>query len=509
MKPSRFTVALQLALALVSSTVAAGCARWRSFRPVPWKALLATVWTLWGFASWGAVDVLPTMRSAGSVASAEFRREVLRLRLLCAPLWGDLSPDCAAELERVYMDRDVMLNWHSDREQNPSSYRPFWIPCPLEDRIVWREVFKDPLALREAMEAAAAESRCHAKVGEAPHHLREACAADAFARVSVLIHACGRALYWDGHDLHRGWADEWARERRRVDKKAQDFDDHRLRMAALDESELHFAWRLRKCRAVPPAAMERVVSLRRPPIHFHYHEYSQSWELRVVAARLGSPWANVRVGGTGLPGLDLNATAKESLALAYVRRAWAAAWRESRYWHLAHLLTAREYDAHESTPQLDWSGLEEYFSNAEIRQAQPAVRRLLRHGWQPAEDPTGTDTWPWAIAPPVVATRIVRRRLDPDGTERWVHENGDEAWFDDDGQAVYKSAETDEPSIISHSVLGTRKMPTLRRWDDEEGRPRWLDYYGVEHWVDTRGAEHWVDYGGTKWTVLPPEPAAP
>lgn len=482
------------------------CARWRSLPPVPWKALLAAVWILWCFASWGAVDVLPTMRSAGSVASAEFRREVLRLRLLCAPLWGDLSPDCAAELERAYMDRDVMLNWHSDREQNPSSYRPFWTPRPLEDRIVWREVFQ-----------------------------RSACAprSDGGGRCRVAVSCQGRrSAAPSARSLRRGrlcaplrthprmrqsavlgWSRSPSRLARRVGAGAtpcgQEGTGLRRSQAALDESELHFAWRLRKCRAVPPAAMERIVALRRPPIHFHYHEYSQSWELRVAAARLGSPWANVRVGGTGLPGLDLNATAKESLALAYVRRAWAAAWRESRYWHLAHLLAAREYDARESTPQLDWSGLEEYFSNTEIRQVQPAVRRLLRHGWQPAEEPTGTDTWPWAIAPPVVATRIVRRRLDPDGTERWVYENGDEAWFDDDGQAVYKSAGTDEPSIISHSVLGTRKMPTLRRWDDEEGRPRWLDYYGVEHWVDAHGAEHWVDYGGTKWTVLPPEPAAP
>ena len=96
---------------------------------VPRKALLAAVSGLCFFASAGAADVLPTARSAASVASAEFTREVLRLRHLCAPLWKDMSPDCAAELERAYLDRDVMLNWHSDREQNPSDFSPFLEPA--------------------------------------------------------------------------------------------------------------------------------------------------------------------------------------------------------------------------------------------------------------------------------------------------------------------------------------------------------------------------------------------
>ena len=446
--------------------------------------------------------------SATRPSTTPARAELARLRHLCAPLWGDLSPDCAAELERTYMDRNVVLNRHSDLEQSPGAYRFFWRPYLTADRIVWRDVFRDPLAVRQAVEAAAAKPQCHAKVGEAPHHLREACAADAFARLSVLNHACGRALHFDGQQRHPGWAEEWERERRRVDKRAQNSEDHMLRMAALDESELHFAWRLRKCRAVPPAVMERIVPVRVPPIHYHYHKYSQWWHLMVIAARLGSPWANVRAGGTGLRGLEVNATAKADLALAYVRRAMVAASSlMDRSSHLAYLLAAREHDVRKETPRLDWSDLRRHFADAEIDRARPAVRRLLRHGWQAMEEPHYEDaTWPWAVAPPTVATRTIGRRRDPDGIVRWVYDNGDEAWYDSEGASFYRSADTGKISSVTHSLLQVRKMPKLRRWEDEEGLTRRLDYFGKEHWIDADGAEHWVDADGTEWILLPPEP---
>ena len=467
---------------------------------VPCKALLVA---LWGFC-WPGLAAAPP---APSPTVAELAPEVPRLRSLCAPLWSDLSPECLAELDRVYMDRDVGRNWHSGPAEYPgkSGVRNVWSAAPARDRIVWRDVFEDPLALRSAVNEAAAEPRCRARVGETPHHLREDCAADAFARLSVLRHACDDILFSDGRERH-DWAGTWARIRRSLDETARDAYDHALRATTLDESELHIAWRLPRCRAVPPAALDRVVALRISPFDFHLQ--SQWRELRIVAARLGSPWANTRVGRSGRAGADVNATAEADLVLAYVRRGAIAASNE--YWRLPYLLAAREYDLRAHAPQIDWSELERYFSQTAIDRARPAVERLLRGGWQPMEerDYWGENvTWPWAVAPAVVETQIIARRIDPGGTVRWVYESGAEHWLDSEGRGTYWDPESGETTRVAHTELGYyRRLPKLRSWMDEHGRPRWLDHYGVEHWIDADGAEHWIDFGGTEWILLPPDP---
>ena len=470
------------------------------------KVLLAVLWCLWPGATPGAADVLPVRAPASSPTVAELTLEVPQLRRLCAPLWGRLSPECTAELDRAYMDRDVLLNRHSDPAEYPSdsSLPRGWRLIPVEDRIVWRDVFRDPVALRVAVEEASADTQCQAWVGEAPHHLREDCAADAFARLSVLRHACDDILFSDGRERH-DWAKTWARRRRSVDETAQDAYGHALRTTTLDESELHIAWRLQQCRAVPPAATDRIVAVRISP--FQSYLPSQWWGLRIVAARLGSPWANTRVGRVGLAGADVNATAEADLVLAYVRRAMVAA--SDEYWHLPYLLAAREYDARGRFPRLDWNELEGHFPQAAIDHARPAVERLLRRGWQPMEEPDvdGEVTWPWTVAPPVVETRVIARRIDPGGTVRWVYESGAEHWLDSEGRGTYWDPETGETTRIGHTELGyDRQMPKLRSWLDEHGRPRWLDHYGREHWIDADGAEHWITFRGTEWILLPPDP---
>ena len=458
------------------------------------KALLAV---LWGFCWPGLAAVPLAPPPAPSPTAAELAPEIPSLRRLCAPLWGDLSPECLAALDRVYMDRDVTANWHSDPEERPSEPSPprTWWLIAVEDHIVWRDVFGDPLALRIAVAQASTDSQCHAGVGDAPHHLREDCAADAFARLSVLRDACDNILYWDrgeGHD----WAETWSWARRTVDKAAQDADDHALRTAALDESELHIAWRLRRCRAVPSAALDRVVAVRISP--FEFHQQSQWWELRIIAARLGSRWANVRLSG---PPAEINATAKSDLALAYVRRAGSEGPR-----HLVYLLAAREYDSGAPAHRLDWRGLDSHFSQTAIDRARPAVARLLRDGWRPMEEQDdGGVTSPWAIAPPVLETRFIRRRVDEDGRMRWVYEDGYENWMESNGFTRLINPDGSDWGVFAHSQLSDRRRPKLRTWMDEHGRPRWLDYHGVEHWIDADGAEHWITFGGTEWILLPPD----
>ena len=167
------------------------------------------------------------------------------------------------------------------------------------------------------------EPQCRVMRTDAPHELREVCAADAFARLSTLHRACGRTLYWDGSTYHDGWAAEWELEREYLAEDAHGLD-HAQRVARLDESELHFAWRLAKCRTVPTAAMERVIGLHAP----HHRLNIQDTELLVVAARLGSVLANTQVGGGDA---ELDAAATANVALAYLRRAVGAALGKQRF----------------------------------------------------------------------------------------------------------------------------------------------------------------------------------
>ena len=424
--------------------------------------------------------------------------EVAHLRDLCAPLWERLSNDCMAALDGIYLYRDVTRNWHSEPLEDPADGDEGpWAPLPFSDRIVWRDVFDDPMGLRMAVEDAMTEPQCRAMRDDAPHALREVCAADAFARLSVLHRACGRTLYWDGSTYHDGWAAEWKLEREYLAEDAHGLD-HAQRVARLDESELHFAWRLAKCRTVPTAAMERVIGLHAP----HHRLNIQDTELLVVAARLGSVWANTQIGGDDA---ELDAAATANVALADLRRAVGAALGndDSPQMYLPYLLAAREHDLRTGA-LLDWSELEQRFSEAALSHAQPALDRLLREGWQAMQEGPITDTtWPWAIVPPVVDTRYIHRQLDSRGNERWQYEDGTEEWIDRAGKHHLRDPDSDETITMYHGPLQDRRQPSLRSWLDENGRQRWLDVDGVEHWIDADDAEHWIDFSGTEWILLP------
>ena len=351
---------------------------------------------------------------ASFATEAELAADLPWLRTLCA-LWADLSPDCLAELDRVYLDRNVDRNFVLDAPWQRRPQLGAGGPEAAPDRVIWRSVFENPRALSVAVVRAAENPRCQARRGEAPHHLREACAADAFARLSVLHGACARTRRWGKvlGDQPDAWSAYWERARERLDSGTEGHGD---RLARLDESELHFAWRLRKCSRTI-VADERIAAVRRPSSARH-----QEQELLVAAARLGSPWANAQLAARG------------------------------------------------SAEFADWDA-----------------------------------NWPWAIAPPVVEVRTIRRRLAADGTLRWRYENGDEAWFDDHGIATHWHSETGETTTGSQTMLGKRQRPRHAAWVDENGLSRWLDYDSVEHWIDADGAEHWVGFDGVEWVLLPPE----
>ena len=412
-----------------------------------------------------------------------------------------MSASCLATLDGLYADRDVTRNWHSEPRREPAAgpRRP-WVPLPLADRVVWRDVFADPMEQRRLVEEAAAKEQCRAMPGESRHQLRDACAADAFARLSVLHRACGWILGWDGSEHHDGWAFEWEWERRALDENPKDGEGRAKAKATLAESELHFAWRLRKCRLVPTAAMARVLGLRLPP---HQSGRYQHTELLHVAARLGSPWANAQA--SALPE-DVNATATWDLPLAYIRRAVGAALghNASASMYLPYLLVARDYDLRVHA-RLEWAGLERRFSEAELKVAHAAALRILEDGWRPMAERRDRDfvTWPWAVAPPAVETRFIRQRLNGDGSVHWIYEAGGEDWMDDTGLAHVLGPDDTELVVSGASHIGDRHKSRLRTWTDEAGNERWTDEDGLEHWVDDDGAERWVDWSGTEWVLLP------
>ena len=411
----------------------------------------------------------------------------------CTDIRGGLSSACMAELDRRYLDAEVRYARPPKRGECAATLDDSrsWSPLPARGRIVWRDLFGDPLALRRAVAAAAGKPQCQAMAGEARHALREACAADAFARLALLHRTCGGVLAWDA-------SPDLAAE---FDVSAESFMDPWDRRSFGDrpvEAERQFAWRVARCRSVPKEALRRIETVQPPPLGWG-RRFRQHRGLGAIAARLGSVWAIAQRGQTAE---EVNATARANIGLAYLGRANL---EDDPAHRLAFLLVAREHDLRRDSPQIDWSELPLEFSEGEIQAARPVAERLLREGWQPLPEPREKAlAWPWAIAPPVVATRYIARRYDRYGNVRWVYPNGAEHWFGPDGTVEIEHPDEDGEGriLVYHTQMKTAGR-VVRRWTDEAGNQRWADLGGHEHWVDDDGAERWVDWGGTEWVLLP------
>ena len=423
----------------------------------------------------------------------------------CTDIWADLPKPCMAMLDQRHLDADVR-NTRPPKAAvgqglpHQRTYR--WSPLPKVDRFVWRDIFENALAFRDAVAEAANQPRCQAMAGEALHGLRSACSADAFARLAMLHRACGEMLYWDGSEYHEGWEVEWEWQRQVLKEEAGE-EDYAQRAAKLRERELAYAWRLAKCRQVPKEAL-RPIEMIRPPHFMGNHgsdQYDQGYSLLRVAARLGSVWANTQ---GGVDDRQINATVEVNLAFAYLQQAFVASdWSSvPAAMRLPLLLVAREHDLRRSEPQVDWSELIQEFSDQEIDAADPVVERLSGKGWQPLrETAQNSPTEPWAIAPPVVERMFIARRHDDEGNVRWRYPSGSESWFGIDGE-IHQVDPDGEWLMQGHSQISTAGVVT-RRWIDDDGKERWADKFGHEHWLDEDGAEHWIDWEGTEWILLP------
>ena len=465
------------------------------------RVLLVLVALMWAGAwseSWaGDVDRAAVADSTGVQAKDR-----------CIDIWAGLSKSCMAMLDQRHLDEDVRYTRPPKAAVRPGRLDSSkWSPLPNVDRIVWRDVFRDPLALRNAVAEAADQPRCQAMRGEAAHWLRSSCSADAFARLSVLHRTCGEMLHRDSmerDELWQGWAADWEWKHQALKEEAE-AQNHAQRAAGLRERELAFAWRLAKCRQVPKEAL-RPIEMIRPP-HFlgnmGSNQYDQGYLLLHVAARLRSIWANTQA---VVAARQVNAMAEVNLPLAYLQQASYAAVAHHLQipttMQLPLLLVAREHDLRGSEAQVDWSELSQEFSPEEIDAASPLVERLLGMGWRPLPERAEEDpTWPWTIAPPVVERRFIARRYDDEGNVRWVDPSGWESWFGKDG-TIHQADPAGKWSMVGNPQIATAGV-TARRWTDIGGKKRWADKLGHEHWLDEEGAEHWIDWGGTEWILLP------
>lgn len=460
----------------------------------------------------------PGQLAAGPGGVGE-RKAVEEARRLCGPLWGELSADCFAALEQRYLRRPIDLNRHSadTASADPSLRRQRrWRPRPARDVIVWHDLFANPAGLRQSVEAALADPRCRVFAGQPRFDLRRTCAADAMARLAELQTACSDIRYWDEnaeyHVIHglddeligHGWPAEWSLEYKILEGEAAAPAEYWRRRRALEESEVHFRWRLARCRAVPAAAFAWLEQLL--PHDFEWQQ-DQSSHLHTLAMRLGSTWANVYYGGEAN---SMNALAEFDIALAYLHRATVLGlWRRppaSRA--LSYLLAAREVDSQRRHPTIDWRGFDEAYGEPEVAAARPCAETILAAGWWPFPERSVEDPlWPWMREVEVVRTALVRQRLDHKGLVRWVHEDGTQKWLDGSWLHTRDPDGTETAVITSRAQLQDRRLPPVRGWQDEDGRRRWVDVYGDEHWIADDGSEHWIEGDGTEWILLPLEPS--
>lgn len=363
--------------------------------------------------------------------------------------------------------------------------------------LVWANVFEDVAAVRRKVETAMGDPACRLREHEFDASLRQQCAADGMTRLAVLHRACRRPLATEdeGNPYFDGWRQAWAERREEIEEFA---DEHYWRqVGSLEESELHFAWRMAKCRAVPKPVLDLLPMLRPPPFFPSPRSVDQHDLLIVAAARLGSPWALATAGFTIKAGRD--AIAVEQWREAPLPLAYAATGLLTGLHGLPYLLAARDEDLGSETPWFDWRGFYRTVSAESIDAALPAANRIRVQGWPPCCKPQRADSpWPWAELPTVLRKKYIRRRVDEEGYVRWVFRDGRETWLQDG--ISYSMSPDGEELTITRLRIGVR---TLRRWVDAQGTERWVDEWGDEHWLDADGTEHWIELDGTEWILLP------
>ena len=198
---------------------------------------------------------------------------------------------------------------HCTWPPHPTSWYTLDEPCETAlNRFLltddWRRVLDNPLATRHAVVAAFQNPECrpHAgdprqtsgrewrrRRGEDRPELREACAADAMARLADLQHKCVEQLHQDwvkSHDRAMGRIDRMAEESYTQDRYYRLVEDEHYRSVSI-------YWETHMCRSVDPGAFEWVDALPEPPgdpaaPRYNRPAISQWLDLYDAADRLGA-----------------------------------------------------------------------------------------------------------------------------------------------------------------------------------------------------------------------------
>ena len=175
-------------------------------------------------------------------------------------------------------------SWSADDHGNP----------PASNLATWRDVFADPLGIRENAAKALDRPECLS-----PNKDPEmSCSASDIAKLAMLHHACTDILYW-----HRGFGGDsvpntpdalldeawWAAIDRLDQDVALTVEEYSRRRLRIEDERFRFAWRLRRCHDMPKEALSSLEAFPAPsgrPGHRH-----QGRDLTEAAARLGNEWA--------------------------------------------------------------------------------------------------------------------------------------------------------------------------------------------------------------------------
>ena len=205
------------------------------------------------------------------------------LRQVCgAPWMAQFAPECAAALERRYRDTVPGMS-------DLASARTFkWRPVLIGEPVTWREVFDRPEATLAAVAAAVERPECLVPEGRFRLDLRETCAADEMAKLAILGRECAVALRW--YKTLEDRQGLWEMDLRRPER-AEDGQEYRRLLAAMDEHWFGAMWRLGKCRALPPGALDAIGPFPAPYARTYGSGGPEQLRLMETAARLGSDWA--------------------------------------------------------------------------------------------------------------------------------------------------------------------------------------------------------------------------
>ena len=284
-------------------------------------------------------------------------------------------------------------------------------------------MFDAPSATRAQAEVALGRAECLVPEGGYEPGLKRTCAAEALARLGVLHAACVPFLARDSDADH--WEARWLYEFDRLDEQVPEKGpEYNRRHAVIAEARVHFAWRLQRCRTVPPSSLAPLAGLFTPPPHYDNPDWHQGNYMLRAALAFGSEWALFHFTGSNT---FVNALSKTDLTAAYLHRAVKAFVEpQSRDAELVFLLVAMAHDVATLRLRLDWSGWSTPYTDAEIEEARLTARDALAGGWErlpevSAASQRGGDGAAEAEDPGRV---VVRRWITKDGEERAITADG-------------------------------------------------------------------------------------